>query len=289
MWLLPHAVGLDAAFVALSWQLLCARLLRIPLRWPECAALFAAVWVCYLLDRIGDASRPEGFRPTLRHQFSDHYRWPLLGLAVGLVVTSSWLAIQSLHPRLLWTGCAVGLLALLYLAAAHYLSGVEPRYFFKEACVATVLAVGVLWAPFSLGAPLGAIVLLFLAFGALAFWNCCILSDWEEQSPLPAPEAPRLFARLPQSEQCHAQVLPVASFFTRNKGKIALITAMGEVLLCSFLPIANGSLALGGLLAGSVLAIALLDQYRRHWPPAAARALADLLLLLPVLLLLGLR
>ena len=55
-----HLSSLDAPTVAALWMWFVARVFGVLLRWQEAAAMFAAVWVVYTVDRLWDARVLDG-------------------------------------------------------------------------------------------------------------------------------------------------------------------------------------------------------------------------------------
>lgn len=112
-------LSLEAPLVAVAWQMGLADLHGIKLLPAVCLALAAAVWWIYTADRTLDALRASSVTELdVRHRFYHRWRWwwillllPLSGAALA------WLAFAAIPEGMLWQGMALGLLAVLYLAA----------------------------------------------------------------------------------------------------------------------------------------------------------------------------
>jgi hypothetical protein len=67
----PNLLALDAPFVAVVWQRFLGHHFAVPVPWPATAALAAAVWAIYLVDRWLDGRRSEF--DAERHRFAAAY------------------------------------------------------------------------------------------------------------------------------------------------------------------------------------------------------------------------
>ncbi len=112
-------LALDAVAVAISWQLVFAKMTGARLSVLESVALGTVVWLIYLTDRLLDASPTTGRRE--RHAYARrHARW-LVPLMVLLAVAVTWLALHELRwitvRTALFVGMGVGAYFLVLLAA----------------------------------------------------------------------------------------------------------------------------------------------------------------------------
>ncbi len=170
-WLWPNLLSLDAAFVAVVWQRFLAETIA-PVQPVVTLILGLSVWLVYTADRILDTLSPCTGTESPRHQFARAYRWPLLAVALPVLVLD------------------VGL-AFVYLPAVHILSGfvlvaaVAARFcavvrapghgWRKELWTAVIFAAGV-WSPVLLSNPFRPGVLVFVL---LCWWNCLAIETWE--------------------------------------------------------------------------------------------------------------
>lgn len=204
----PHVLGLDAAAVAVVWQLLAARHLgHIP--FTHTLALGLVVWTIYLVDRALDARRPPTTAEPLRHQFA---RWcgPWLW---GLVVLNS-LLLWQLGPLPVLAALPVAGLVGIYFLVTH--GARFPTRWPKELAAAVIFALGVSMPlypfPFT------------LCFAALCFWNCTAIEYWERGE---------------------AHLSPLGLWVGRRLGPLAILAALICLIgIWVFHPVIQGTLAL---------------------------------------------
>lgn len=203
----PHVLGLDAAAVAVVWQLLAARHFgHIP--FSHTLALGLVVWTIYLADRALDARRPPTTAEPLRHQFARRYRpW------LWLLILSNALLLWSLGPLPILAALPVAGLVGIYFLVTH---GARFTRWPKELAAAVIFALGVSMPlypfPFT------------LYFAALCFWNCTAIEFWE-RGP--------------------AQLSPLAQWVALRLRPLAIAAALVCVLgIWLFHPVIQGTLAL---------------------------------------------
>ena len=119
-----HDLGLDAALVAVIWQMLLVRSFGAGCSAPFTAVLFFAVWGIYLGDRLWDA-RVRGELKTRRHRFARRH-----GCLIGVLAATSFLvaicfAVMVATPSFCIAGGAVGGLCAGYYAARFAFPGWE--------------------------------------------------------------------------------------------------------------------------------------------------------------------
>lgn len=260
-----HLNSLDAPAVAVVWLLAFAHAAAIVLPHWIPLALGLACWSFYLLDRLLDARRSlnAANRSRLRARHLHHWRFRqiLFPIALAAFVTAAVLALaQMSRPALLRNG-ALAAATLLYFSGVHGVRLSRPTAFhFKElfvaliftsACMAPVLA--------RMGNHL-IFLPAFLAYSALAWFNCYAIEAWERTRLTALNSAARVTAAI-----AAALVLSRAVFLAPAHPQRALL------LLCA--------------LASAAL-LFLLDRLRHRFSPLALRIAADLVLLTPALLLL---
>ncbi len=263
VWLWPNLLSLQAPIVAVLWQVLLARSLRVSLDPFAPWALGMAVWLIYVADHLVDTARPPA--PTgepVRKEFCRRH-WDKfvvatilvgLGLALGVGRFMWATTFQMGAPIAMGVGC--------YFALVHLLPAGWRSLWPREVVVATIFTLGTfgavwlaagersqeLWAP-------------ALAFMVLCLTNCCVIETWEwEQSP-------NLAARWVSS---HLLL-------------VTLTTAAGAGLL-GWAGLMPEAFAAAVILSG--VALALLAICRHAVPIRFVSPLADLALCSPLLILL---
>ncbi len=290
-----HLASLDAPTVAVVWSLAFAWAAGIHLRLWTPLLLALATWSVYVCDRLLDsrAGLRVAARHTLRerHRFHWRHRRILLPLAAGAACASAGIAFAFVltSPMARERNSVLAAAALAYFAGVHLLGGPRhsalhfPRSFpgkeflvgvlFTAGCVlpawprihTSMQAHSLLW-PFILPA---------VYFAALAWLNCSCIARWESAGSADAAS----FGRTQDSEWfSKLRPLQSASFSAAT-----LLAATGLLLAMAASgshPRAAALVAAGAL---SALLLALLDGARGRMTPLALRALADMVLLTPLL------
>ncbi len=176
-------LSLDVVLGSLGAARMAQRVLgAAPLAVWHYAALGAAVFVAYALDRLYDI-RKEPVPTTPRHRFFVHHPkiWlPLTGLAVLVGAYSAWqLPWRVQGFGLVLTGLSGGYLWL----AQRRRAPARAHWFEKEPFVATLYTLGI-WGSVWVSKPIpdklfGAVV---LGFGGIAFANLLLFSSREVES-----------------------------------------------------------------------------------------------------------
>ena len=262
VWL--NLVCLDAPLVAISWQWLFAKAFDVPVNTASRAALFLTAWLIYLADRRGDASTLESGAPTsLRQRFCFRHRKAWLTVIVIVGSADAWLIGTLLDSRTVAVGALIGGVALGYLILNHRRSEIWRALSLKEMLVGFLFATGVMVALVH-GLTLD-LLPVWVLFGGLCTLNCISIAVWE-------------------------RALDVA------QGRVSLATvfqAIGRVVLPALLILAAGCFALAltafgpravyRCLATSALLLAAAHWFENRSDPDRRTALADLVLLTPVL------
>jgi hypothetical protein len=97
IFLVPHAVGLDAALIAVVWCSVTARYLGVEVGPGTLAVLGAAVWGIYLLDRAWDATRGQGGY-GLRHRMARRFHMAYLAGGGILLAGPAFMAVLFVPP-----------------------------------------------------------------------------------------------------------------------------------------------------------------------------------------------
>lgn len=262
-----HLFSLDAPSVALAWMWLVARSAGVELPWTEFAAMFLAVWMLYVADRLLDA-RPLGDRRVTelerRHHFHHKYR---LGFCWGIGFACAGLAaLLPEMPRVeLERYMLLGILLVGWFGLIHTVTKPLP----KEFMVGIFFAAAVFIAGTVRATGMGE-ALLFPAvmLGVVCCLNCVFIYAWESG----------------------AGFLARAHHGTKLAARIVVLVALGVAGVCGL-----GSLLPGPgrqiLLACAESALLLLGLHflRERIEKTSLRAFADFALLTPLLAWLWLR
>jgi len=267
-WLWPNVVSLDAPAIAVLWQLLLARGLRVQLNPVEPLVLALAVWSVYVSDRILDALRPAagGWEPARKKFYRRHFR---AAACVGLCLTA--LVIPVAHYLLKRStfdgGLALTIPVICYLALVHLAPMQWRECWPREAVVAFLFTLGTFMGVWIVNGrniqPLAAPAILL---SLLCWANCSAIEAWEWQS----------------SSSHSAVGAPSGS--SRWAAKHLSVMATGIAMLAaamSFLSVAPASFSVAAF--GSGMALALLGACRSHLRVSVLRVAADAALCTPLL------
>ena len=268
VWL--NLVCLDAPLVAIAWLWLFARTFETTVLPVNGAALFLTAWLIYLADRLADScALPPSNPRSLRHEFCLRYR-PIWIAALTVIAGADAVLIwNQLGPVTFFAGALVGTLALIHLVLNYTLGGAWPPLPLKEAAVGSLFAAGTLVALFPLSSPITrSLVLPTTAFGLVCTLNCISIAFWERE--------------LDETQR-------KVSFATRFPGlgrhlwKFSIALALGSGVAAI---VRRGDAPILGCVGVSALLLALLDSMRGRIGRDQRVALADLVLLTPLLALL---
>ena len=181
-WLWPNLLALDAPVVAVAWQLFLADAAHVAVPHVAALVLGLVVWGVYLVDRAGDAAA--GADGSDRHRFAA--RHPIAQMAVGCVAfaAAGALALVTLSQDYLEAGAAVAAGTAAYLVAVH----VGRRLLgpgTKELSVGVVFAAGAAIPLAADGGPVGEWLPGVFAFAGLCWLNCVLIARWEEPATAP--------------------------------------------------------------------------------------------------------
>jgi hypothetical protein len=258
--------------VSVAWLWLFARSFHTTIDPVIGAALFLTAWLIYLADRLADtySMRDNGPR-SLRHEFClSHRRIWIAALAV-VSTADAYLIWRNIGAQTFLAGVIIGTLALVYLVLNYSLGGAWSPLPLKEIAIGFLFAAGTLVALFPVFPPIsGSLVSSGIAFACLCTLNCISIAFWERE----LDEAQRK-----------------VSFATRYPGlnrhlkklSIALAFASGLAAL-----IYRETAPIFGCVTVSALLLALLDSTPEKIGRDQRTALADLVLLTPLLALIAL-
>jgi hypothetical protein len=263
-----NLVCLDAPTVAIVWLLLFARTFGVAASIWNCVALFLTAWLIYLADRFGDSLALTPEMPiSLRQRFCIRHRgfWLIAIAAIG--IADALVVSTHLDLRTLKTGAEIGAVAIVYLILNHRWSHSWQIAPLKEAVIGLLFAVGTIA---SVSPRLPALDTRFLVpslfFAVLCTLNCISIAVWER--PLDAAQ---------------------------RRGSISTaFPGTARFVLPALVVLAAMALAIFGLhafrlyvcVAMSALLLAGLHIFRCHLQPDVCTALADIVLLSPIVVLL---
>ncbi len=248
VWLWPNLLSLDAPLVALLWQVLFIRCFHATVGVETTILLALAVWLIYAADRTLDALRGAGSAP--RHEFYRRHWRAVVPVWIALLVAGAWIAWIYL-PAALWSrGLWVSAGAGVYLCAVHGVPQWWRRSGPKEAAVGVVFALGVSLAAWPM-VQTWIDVLAIVQFCLLCWMNCAAIEDWERGA----------------------------------KARGAVIAGAGAVALIAVVVLREHRPVIACAETASALGLVVLDRYAARMSRDAARVLADVVLLSPILFL----
>lgn len=245
-----HLLSLDAPTVAVVWTLAAARITHHAISWYVPAAMFVAVWLVYVADRILDYRQGDDLEA--RHRFHGRFRRQFVMAAITAIPTLVLLMLKMPSQALIAYTLLCCPLAL-YFAAIH-----KTRFRHtapKEAVVGIAFAMAVF-----LPEALTPRVLIATTFFAILCWlNCVAIHRWEN----------------PGSTNWAARRFPL------------LATGLASLcILTPFTPAPHPFAVLNLCTASSALLLLCLDRTQRPISAVTLRAAADAVLLTPAVLLL---
>ena len=278
MW---HLLSLDAPTVAALWTWFVARCCGVSLPWTAPTAMFLAVWMLYAADRLLDARPLDDGSTTTdleeRHRFHHRHKQSYL---IGIIAVS--IALAALLPHI--DAAALKLYALLasllfgYFFLIHiYPANLPPTG--NAHRLPKELAVG-LFFPAAIFIPTVArdpqlrfpLAPLAVLFAAVCTLNCLYLYAWEH------PET------LKQSNP-HNSAHWTTRFATHHLPFFSVLIILCAIAFAFISVIPEGNLLLALACGLSAALLLLLHTQRHRLTPIHLRALADVALLTPLLLL----
>jgi len=257
-------VCLDAPIVAVSWQWLFARSFGIAIPPGATAALFLTAWLIYIADRFDDSVFMEGRAATSsRQRFCLQHRVAWLGATAFVACADVFVISTQLNVRLLVLGAVIGACALVYLVTNQKLPRVWRLLPLKEVSIGFLFVAGTVAG--LVDEMTSAMLASWLLFAGLCSLNCISIAVWERELDL-AQRRVSLATAFPRSQR---YLLPATLVLSAAAFAIAMSTHIGaRVYLC---------VGVSGLLLASV------HSFRRHIQSDARTALADLVLMTPLL------
>ena len=265
-----HLSSLDAPSVAVVWALAFASIARVHLQIWVLLLVALGTWTVYVGDRLLDSRRAIRAHEldTLRerHFFHWRYRSILLPLAFCSAAAVAILIVQRMPTVIRHRNSVLAAAALMYFSGVHSSARI-PRWLrrmaSKELLVGVLFTAGCLSpAVWGMRSPGNSVLLAWplllcgIYFAALAWCNCSAIECWESNH-----------------RRWNAD-------FTA--GSLA-IAGSAIALALSFGHLQAAQLVLAGAL--SCFLLLMLDGWRMRVSALTLRALADVVLLTPVLLL----
>lgn len=261
-----NLVCLDAPLVAVSWQWLFARSFGVVVPRGTSVALFLTAWLIYLADRLGDAFSLGAFPAvSVRQEFCRRHTRAWIAAVVMIAIADLFVIATQLDGLAISVGAAVGLAALVYLTINRFAPSFWHVLPLKESSIGFIFAAG---SVVGLVRGLTTVALpAWLLFAALCALNCISIAVWEreldaaQQRISIATEFPRVAFWLARAAVAVAGVSAAALLFFEHPAPYLSITI-------------------------SALALAALQFSARYLQRDLRTALADLVLLTPLLALL---
>jgi hypothetical protein len=203
---------------------------------------------------------------SLRHEFCLNHRQIWIGALAVIAASDACLIWRSIGGETFFAGAAIGTLVLIYLVLNHSLGPAWPPLPWKEPAIGFLFVAGTLVALFPFfPAITGSLVFSGIAFAWLCTLNCVSIAFWEREL-----------------DEMQRQV----SFATRYPGldrylgrlSIALMLGAGVAAV-----IYRETALIFGCVSVSSFLLALLDSFRETIGRDQRTALADVVLLTPVL------
>jgi hypothetical protein len=269
-----HLLSLDAPSVATLWTWFVARTVSLPLPFTTLLSMFLAVWMLYASDRILDArhlfSNPLHTDDLeARHLFHHHHATAfltaILASSIALAVLLPHLFPQALRLDAILAALLFGWFLLIHARALPFSSA--HRRLPKEVAVGIFFPAAI-FIPTIARHPELRLVLLphALLFAGVCSLNCLSIYAWEHPQPRPAAHW-------------------TTRLSTRHLRTLAAIVAVSGATLTVFSitrHIGVWPLAMANSFSAISLLMLELNHHRIH--PLTLRAVADLALLSPILL-----
>lgn len=266
-----NLVCLDAPLVAVVWQEMFARAFHAEITFASRAALFLTAWLIYLGDRFADVRSIDADGPlSVRQAFCLRHRRAFLRLVVVVACLNAVVVLALLDDRTRLAGSVVGAVAMAYLIINHSL-GRAWRYLpLKELSIGFVFAAGcVTSVAVAIAERNAAFYFAAIFFGLLCTNNCMSIAVWERTLDL---------------AQGRHSVATRFAFIARILPASGLAIAM---LMAGCAPLVPGATALMLCMAASFALLAFLGS---AWAPCTRDervALADIVLLTPIVFLIA--
>ena len=251
----------------MAWSWIFARSFHVAVDPRNWAALFLTAWFIYLVDRLVDSySVKPLIRRSLRQTFCARHRHAWIGLLAVIGGSDTWLILRSIDPRTFLIGFFVGLVALSYLTVNHSLGQLWRALPLKEITIGLLFAAGTFVALLPNFPPLSVPFLSAgIVFAFLCALNCISIAAWERELDLA------------QKKNSIATTCPTVR---KHLAKLSLVLAAASLSIALAYPFAR---PIGACLWVSAILLGLLDRASGRVSDDVRTALADLVLLTPLI------
>ena len=264
-----HLLSLDAPTVAAVWTWFIGRTAHVSLPWTAPAAMFLGVWILYASDRLLDARAEKAASQTptqleARHHFHGAHRNAFfVAIAIAAAALLPMLITMPRHTLALY--CLLGVLQIAWFVLIHRVARGESSRLPKEFAVGIFFAAAVFLPTVSRMPSLRLSLLpAAAAFACLCSLNCIFIFAWEHrelQGASSAHRTTRLALRFLEPIALSLTLLPIV---------LALVTRSMPWQVAAALSLASALLL-------------VLDRLERVLGQVRLRAIADLVLLTPLL------
>lgn len=273
-----HLLSLDAPSVAAVWTWAVASAAGLRLPWTAPAAMFAAVWMLYAADRLLDARPLPGGQapPELeeRHRFHHRHRRAFLAtITLSAFLLAALLRFADPPAMRLYALLAALLCAWFLLIHARPLPGDGTHRLPKELAVGIFFPAAV-FIPTVARLPQLRLDLLpaALLLAATCSLNCLFLYAWEHPDDRPHAHWSTRWATRHLVSLTSSVVL------------LSLLWLIAAQFLIDRTSLRYGTLVLTACIFISSVLLLFLHIARRRLQPVHLRALADLVLLTPLII-----
>jgi hypothetical protein len=267
LWLWPNLLGLDSPAVAVAWQWIFTRVFSIELPWVFHLILGLSVWCIYLADRLYDAFRaPDTDSGTDRLDFTRKHFTSLSAVTVMAGLVNLFLIIRHVPRHLMISGlittALLGIYYLIRMKSSARIAAVIPREFL----CGMLFGLGTVIAPHAFVPPGTSELRFYLPmvfFGLACSASCVLISIWEREADIASSDQ--------SAATLQSRIIP------------HMATAITALAMISTALVFFGPWQIYLSVAFSAVALRLMLRFDDRIPPAALRALADGVLLTPLL------
>jgi hypothetical protein len=261
-----NLVCLDAPAVAVSWQWLFARAFHVAVPHAATAALFLTAWFIYLADRFGDSISLDADAPmSLRQRFCLGHMRAWITVLIGIALADVLIVATKLDALAVIVGGGIAAFALVYLTVNRLRPDIWRVLHLKEISIGFIFAAGTMVG--LLRSLTSAALPAWILFASLCSLNCISIAVWERGLDV-AQKRISIATEFPRLERYLAPVFIVIC-----------LTSLSLVVLSRL------AWPLYACITLSAFALRLIHLLRNGIDSDVRTALADLVLLTPLLLL----
>ncbi len=276
-----HLLSLDAPTVVATWC--CAFAYTAHIRLPLLSPLLLgmATWLLYVADRLLDGKFSSDTKLLKqRHHFHARHSTGFLAAALPLTCLVLWLAAYRMDPAPRFEDLLLAAAAGLYLLCVHWPSSRRGHSLgvIKEVAVALIFAIACVIPAWSRHPVHLWLVVNGTLFAVLCWLNCVAIEIWEA-APTGCGRAlgSHLSTRATRLTITHCMSGRLQSYCL-GLGIVSLVvTALTAT-------VDQRVAAVAGCIAVSAFLLCILDRCKTRFAPVSVRALADAVLMSPILL-----